>query len=179
MSFFDRFLAEPQADTRAEGAQIQALAKQGWIPSAAEIDLAPIASEKAVVGFGEFLVYPDAVTFVVSVQYWDPAISEPLVPVSSQQLLRYGVAYSDGQAVSNVERHRGSTLNSDGQLNLHLGNGIHGSGFAHQRVWLTQVPPPGELEFFCHWPGVFSEAAISHSAESIRLAARSCHSPWS
>jgi hypothetical protein len=78
-------------------------------------------------------------------------------------MLRFGIEFSDGSKVTNVEgrsRHFGNEEPPPGPV-LNWGGGGSGGGHWQQDLWIWPLPPPGVLTFVCQWPAAELELTRS------------------
>ena len=137
----------------------------------------------AVLVFDHFEVYPTGVGFRANLQLRDSSVRlDDLVlygayPWSSsdeppEEFLRLGVVFSDGSSWSNIdfvefgEDRPGPTLE--------FLDGAGGAGSWTMNVWISPLPPDGELAFIAEWPvfGIAETRATIDAAELRRAADR-------
>jgi hypothetical protein len=75
---------------------------------------------------------------------------------AKHDMLRFGIQFSDGSKVTNVNNRRGDMHpGGDGPPSapvMNTGGGSSGGGDWRQRLWVWPLPPPGPLTFVCEWP---------------------------
>ena len=86
--------------------------------------------------------------------FWSLRRGDELPP----ELLRFGVAYSDGQqattldAADAMDDFEDSASSERPGLRLCLGGGGGGGGRWSYKVWVSPLPPEGPVTFVCEWP---------------------------
>jgi hypothetical protein len=149
----------------------------GVIPAAVPLELLLARTDTAAVAVANAAAYPTGVAFtlLVRVRSIDSLaflLSElvnghllrphpGVTPASSQifqaNRLRFGVAFSDGRAATNLTRfsgHRGPDAEDAPSISLTSTGGLGGEMSYEQRWWLWPLPPPGTVGFVCEWPGM-------------------------
>jgi hypothetical protein len=76
--------------------------------------------------------------------------TEPGLP---DDMLRFGLQFSDGGKVTNVNEHHHLDEPPTGPV-MHQGGGSGGGGDWRQNYWVWPLPPPGPLLFVCEWPAM-------------------------
>lgn len=126
---------------------------------------------RAAVFVVSLVAYPTGLEFEVRVltsgeQWLDPSLNgvylRPGGPREGnyEQMLRFGVEFSDGRKATNVDRHAPREGEPESPVLWGRGGGSSGSR-SQQGFWLWPLPPPGPLGFVCEWPA--AELALSRA----------------
>jgi hypothetical protein len=131
------------------------------LPGVAALELVLASNERAAVYIGRCSVYPSG--FELELRVFVQAGADELDPSHNgvyhrpgrgstyEEMLRFGIAFSDGRKVTNVGgRAPGPGEPSDPVLWGMGGGG--GGGRWHQDFWVWPLPPPGPVGFVCEWP---------------------------
>ena len=98
----------------------------------------------------------------------------------SDEILRFGVQFSDGSKVTNLGPPMIGPTDKPGKgpMLMHMG-GTGGGDVAEQNYWVWPLPPAGPLAFVAEWPK-FGIALTRHEidADVIREAARQAIELW-
>lgn len=149
---------------------------EGVLPGVVGLEMVLARNARAVVFVGRLAVYPTGLEFEVRVltagDELDPSLNgvyhRPGRPRGDnyEDMLRFGVAFSDGRKATNVA---GPGPNHDEPDSpILMGRGGSGSSSEwRQAFWLWPLPPQGELSFVCDWPAAglpLSQASIDAQA---------------
>lgn len=92
--------------------------------------------------------------------------------------LLFGVEYSDGRSCTLHSRHGARSVTSD-EPGLRCGGGSGGGRRADMDLFLSPLPPPGELRSVCAWPARgIPETTTVVPAEDILRAAERAQELW-
>jgi hypothetical protein len=131
------------------------------LPGVAALELVLASNERAAVYLGRCSVYPTGFELEVhvlvreSADELDPSLNgvyhRPGRGSTYEEMLRFGIAFSDGRKVTNVDGlPHGAAEPSDPVL-WGMG-GAGGGGRWRQDFWVWPLPPPGPVGFVCEWP---------------------------
>jgi len=120
-------------------------------------------SEQAVLVADRFMVYPNGLSFTLTLfnrkpidgrfggPPWELHAQHDVANLSDD-FIRLGVLFSDGRSWTNLES-RFPGPDDDPQGPLLLGRGGGGGGLSWEMsYWLWPLPPSGELSFVVSWP---------------------------
>lgn len=158
------------------------------IPGSAPLELVIAHTGSAAVAVSGAAVYPTGLTFslVVRVRSLSAQVrplDELLMgvrrrgPSQAQDLLRFGVAFSDGRVATNVYGSRGPAgpdFDQAPSISLAPTGGSGGDLSYEARWWLWPLPSPGALTFVCEWPlmGIPESTREIDAAPILEAAAR-------
>ena len=139
---------------------------RGVIPGSAPLELVIARTGSAAVAVSGAGVYPTGLSFslVVRVRSLSAQVRplHELVmgvrrrgPSNARELLRFGVAFSDGRVATNLYGSRGPAgpdFEQAPSISL-AATGASGGDLSYEASWwLWPLPPPGALAFVCEWP---------------------------
>jgi hypothetical protein len=154
------------------------------LPGVAPVELVVARNATAVVYVGRCSAYPAGFELEVRVLLaagadLDPSLNGPHhYPgrgSSYEEMLKFGLEFSDGRKVTNVGWHPGGAGEPEHPV-LHSmgGGGGGGGGRWEQDFWVWPLPPAGALTFVCEWPaaGVALSRAETDAQPLLDAAAR-------
>jgi hypothetical protein len=156
------------------------------VPGAAPVEALLASTETTAVYICGAAVYRNGMEFSVQV-LWRGGdedtddLMDPLWGTGGSPQLLFGVEFADGRRCSNLRSHTGLEphCQDEDQPYLH-GEGGGGDGNrSSMGLFLTPLPPPGDLTVVCAWPDKdIPETTIRLPTEGIRAAASRVHQLW-
>ena len=178
-------------------------APEDWVAGVVPAELVLARNDDAAVYVTRIAAYPQGFEFdaVLATRkpmraresfldlIYDPDRPEGEIP---PELLRLGVAFSDGRRASSFGEMVGGTstvLAAAGEdedqpdperdIIMEAGGGSGGMRHSTQSYWVWPLPAPGALTFVCEWPAFeIGEATAEIDAERVREASRRARSVW-
>jgi hypothetical protein len=133
----------------------------GMLPGVAAVELVLASNERAAVYIGRCSVYPTGFELEVRVLVRpgaddpDPSLNgvyhRPGRGSTYEEMLRFGVAFSDGRKATNVSGAGRGPGEPTAPVLWGMGGG-GGGGVWRQDFWVWPLPPAGPLGFVCEWP---------------------------
>jgi hypothetical protein len=133
------------------------------LPGIAPVQLVLASNARAAVYVSHCAVYSTGLELEVRVLFapgtedLDPSLNGPhhrrdrSARSDFEEMLKFGVAFSDGRKATNVRLHSPSTDEPSEPLLRPMGGG-GGGGRWHQDFWVWPLPPAGPVAFVCEWP---------------------------
>jgi len=131
------------------------------LPGVAALELVLASNERAAVYIGRCSVYPTGFELEVralvraGADELDPSLNgiyhRPGQRSSYEEMLRFGIAFSDGRKATNVGGP-GHGPSEPADMVLRGMGGGGGGGRWRQDFWVWPLPPPGSVGFVCEWP---------------------------
>jgi hypothetical protein len=162
VSFFDRYLADAPPPVRRTVPRPAWRQPEAVLPGVAPVELVLARTDDVAIAIPVLLAYPNGFELHLAVRLRSPddghrlgwALHGGPAPgglVTSDEVLRLAVVYSDGRTATNVStRHR--LPGSDGGLVLVPSGGGGGGGRYDATYWVHPLPPPGSVTLICEWP---------------------------
>ena len=150
-----------------------------------------------------FQVFETGLLFVASVSYRTPQNrSQPRVPwdleeqpepwgsgenvqISADDIMRFGIQFSDETKWTNVDSPSpefGTTSvgwPSRPEVYVQQAGASYGPDGCEARMWLSPLPPEGDLTFVAKWPSLAIEECVATvDATALRATASTGYSPW-
>jgi hypothetical protein len=132
------------------------------LPGVVGMEMLLTRNARAAVFLGSLAAYPTGLEFEVRVltagdEWLDPSLNGVYLRRGGpregnyEQMLRFGVAFSDGRKATNVGGPGPREGEPESPTLWGRGGGGGGSQW-RQDFWLWPLPPPGPLGFVCEWP---------------------------
>jgi hypothetical protein len=129
------------------------------LPGVASVELVLASNERAAVYIGRCSVYPTGLELEVRVLVrgddLDPSLNgvyhRPGEGSTYDEMLRFGIEFSDGRKATNVAGSWPGTDEPEGPVLWGMGGG-GGGGRWRQDFWVWPLPPPGPVGLVCDWP---------------------------
>jgi hypothetical protein len=155
----------------------------GVLPGVVPVELVVARNARAAVYVGRCAAYPTGFELEVRVLLaagadLDPSLNGPHhFPgrgSNYEEMLKFGLEFSDGRKVTNVGGHRGGGGEPEGPVLWSMGGG-GGGGRWEQDFWVWPLPPAGPLAFVCEWPAadIALSRAETDAQQLLDAAARS------
>jgi hypothetical protein len=160
--FFERPPLDPEPRAQRPESPPWTGPPEGVLPGVVGVEMVLARNARAAVFVGGLVAYPTGLEFEVRVltageEWLDPSLNgvylRPGGPREGnyEQMLRFGVEFSDGRKVTNVGGHAPREGEPESAVLWGRGGGGGGSQW-QQGFWLWPLPPPGPLSFVCEWP---------------------------
>lgn len=154
----------------------------GVLPGVAPVELIIATNARAAVYVGCCSAYPTGFELEVRVLLaagtdLDPSLNgphhHPGRGSNYEEMLKFGLEFSDGRRVTNVGSHR-PRLGEPEEPVLWSTGGGGGGGRWKQEFWVWPLPPAGPLGFVCEWPaaGITLSRAETDAQRLLDAAAR-------
>jgi hypothetical protein len=178
-------------------------APEDWVAGVVAAELVLARNDEAAVYVTRLAAYPQGFEFdAVLVTrkpmrgresafdlMYDPDRPEDEIP---PELVRLGVAFSDGRRASSFGEMVGGTSTAlmaggddenppdpERDIVMTAGGGSGGMRHSTQSYWVWPLPPSGPLTFACEWPAFdIAETTVELDAETVREASRRARSVW-
>lgn len=151
------------------------------MPGVVAVELVIARSASAVVYVGPCLAYPTGFELEVRVLLapdaadLDPSLNGPYHRpgrgggASWEEMLRFGVEFSDGRKATNVDVGRPGREEPKGPVLWGMGGG-GGGGRWRQDFWVWPLPPRGPVALVCEWPAAGIELSRAEFDTGLLLA---------
>ena len=131
----------------------------GMLPGAVPLELVLASNERAAVYIGRASVYSTGLELEVRVLVrghdLDPSLDgvyhRPGRGSTYEEMLRFGIEFSDGRKATNVGGSWPGTEEPQDPVLWGMGGG-GGGGRWRQDFWVWPLPPTGPVGFVCEWP---------------------------
>jgi hypothetical protein len=129
------------------------------LPGVAGLEVVLASNERAAVYVGRCSVYPTGLELELRVLVrgddLDPSLGgvhhRPGRGSSYEEMLRFGIEFSDGRRATNVDGSWYGEEMPQGPVLWGMGGG-GGGGCWRQDFWVWPLPPPGPVALVCEWP---------------------------
>jgi len=180
MGFFEELPDPPLRRQRAREPAWNA-PPGGEMPVPVALELVVGRSDDAAVLVGPLRVYSTGfeLALTVLVREWQEPFFYPLNrhhQARKEDVLRFALAFADGTR-GEVEDHQRSGGSPERTLTSR--GGTSGEGRWDLRLWSWPLPPPGQIEAVCLWPGFsIPETRASFDAQPVLDAAARVERLW-